>query len=105
VNNSGMIVLPDALVTVHRSKDSISKQGRANALEEAFTRICMINALLHSEDPYSTQRHVRRAGRKHLELSRAYRKEGDKENAAHPAREAMRAGLTAQGVWKWLQSI
>lgn len=105
VNNSGMVVLPETLVTVHRSKDSISKQGRANALEEALTRTCMINALLHNGDPHAHQRHVRRAGRKHLELSRAYRKEGNKESAAHHAREAMRAGLKAQGVWRWLQSI
>lgn len=105
VNNSGMVILPEALVTVHRSDNSISKTGRANALEEAYSRICMINALLHNADGETTQRHVRRAGRKHLELSRAYRKQGDKDKAAEHAREAMRAGLHAAGIWRWLKAL
>lgn len=105
VNNSGMVILPDALVTVHRSKDSISRSRRAAALEQAFSRICMVNALLHADDPRATARHVRRAGRKHLELSRAYRKQNVKEAAVYHAREAIRAGLKTQGIWKWLQSL
>jgi GT2 family glycosyltransferase len=105
VNNSGFVCLPDALVTVHRSGDSLSKTARANALEEAFTRICMVNALLHADDPEATQRHIQRAGRKHLELSRAYRKQGDKAAAKQHAREAMRAGLKLKGFWKLVQAL
>jgi len=105
VNNSGMVILPDALVTVHRSENSISKTGRANALEEALSRIGMMNALLHNADAETTQRHVRRAGRKHLELSRACSKQGDKEEAAHHAKEAIRAGLHAAGIWRWLKAL
>lgn len=105
VNNSGLVVLPQALVTVHRSDNSISKTGRANALEEAFSRICMVNALLHCDDPQALARHTKRAGRKHLELSRACRKQGDKEAAAEHAREAIRAGLHGAGIWRWIQSL
>lgn len=105
VNNSGFVCLPDALLTVHRSRDSISKTGRANALEEAFSRICMVNALLHCDDPHAIKRHVLRAGRKHLELSRAYRKQGDKEKAALHARAAMRAGLRLRGFWRRVQAM
>ncbi len=105
VNNSGFVCLPDALLTVHRSRDSISKTGRANALEEAFSRICMVNALLHCDDPHAIKRHVQRAGRKHLELSRAYRKQGDKEQAALHAKAAIRAGLRLRGFWRRVQAI
>jgi glycosyltransferase involved in cell wall biosynthesis len=105
VNNSGMVILPQPLVIVHRSDNSISKTGRANALEEAYSRICMVNALLHNADGETTKRHVRRAGRKHLELSRACSKQGDKDRAAAHAREAMRAGLHAAGIWRWLKAL
>lgn len=105
VNNSGLVVLPQALVTIHRSDNSISKTGRANALEEAFSRICMVNALLHCDDPAALRRHIARAGRKHLELSRAYRKQGDKEAAAEHAKEAIRAGLHGAGIWRWIKAL
>lgn len=105
VNNSGFVCLPNALVTVHRSPDSLSKIKRANALEEALTRIRMVNALLHSEDPAAIKRHIKRAGRKHLELARAYRKQGDKELAREHAAEAMRAGLRLKGLWKLIQAM
>lgn len=105
VNNSGMVILPDALVTVHRSDNSISKTGRANALEEAYSRICMMNALLHNADAETTRRHVRRAGRKHLELSRTLARQGEKEQAAEHAKEAIRAGLHAAGIWRWLKAL
>jgi hypothetical protein len=104
VNNSGMRICEVALLTAHRSGDSISKTGRANALEEAFSRICMVNALLHNSDANTTRRHIARAGRKHLELSRAYRKAGDKAAAKLHAKEAIRAGLTIKGIWRWLQA-
>ncbi|MBZ0137292.1 MAG: glycosyltransferase [Planctomycetes bacterium] len=103
VNNSGMRICEQALVTVHRSADSISKTGRINALEEAYTRICMVNALLHTGDPLNIKLHVNRAARKHLELSRACRKGGDKRAAKAHAREAIRAGLMLKGIWRWLQ--
>lgn len=105
VNNSGFVCLPQALVVVHRSPDSLSKVKRAGALEEALTRIRMVNALLHSDDPAAIKRHVRRAGRKHLELARAYRKQGDKELAREHAAEAMRAGLRLKGLWKLIQAM
>ncbi|MCB9896347.1 MAG: glycosyltransferase [Planctomycetes bacterium] len=104
VNNSGMRICEKPLLIAHRSPDSISKTGRANALEEAFSRICMVNALLHNDDPATTRRHIARAGRKHLELSRAYRKLGDKKKAKLHAKEAIRAGLTFKGIWRWLQA-
>ena len=105
VNNSGFVCVPEPLVIVHRSPDSISKTSRANALEEALTRIAMINALLHNGDAEATRRHVQRAGRKHLELARAYRKQGDKEKARLHAKQAMRAGLKLQGLWKLIQAM
>ncbi|MCA8913227.1 MAG: glycosyltransferase [Planctomycetes bacterium] len=104
VNNSGMRLCEPAMLTAHRSKDSISKTGRANALEEAYSRICMVNALLHNHDPHTVNRHVNRAARKHLELSRAYRKAGDKQKAKFHAREAIRAGQMLKGIWRWLQA-
>jgi glycosyltransferase involved in cell wall biosynthesis len=104
VNNSGMRICEQPLVTVHRSPDSISKTGRVNALREAYTRICIVNALLHTDDPASIRRHVRRAARKHLELSRAYRKAGNKQASRHHAKEAIRAGLILRGAWRWLQA-
>ncbi|MCA8917114.1 MAG: glycosyltransferase [Planctomycetes bacterium] len=104
VNNSGMRICEVPLLTAHRSADSISKTGRANALEEAYSRICMVNALLHNHDPATLKRHIARAGRKHLELSRAYRKAGDKAKAKLHAREAMRAGQTLKGILRWLQA-
>ena len=104
VNNSGFAMVPEALVTVHRSTDSISRSRRARALEEAFSRICMVNALLHNSDAATTARHIARAGRKHLELSRACRKEGDRQAAARHARDAMRAGLLGKGLWLWLRA-
>ncbi|MHC4839822.1 MAG: glycosyltransferase [Planctomycetota bacterium] len=103
VNNSGFTCIPDALLTVHRSKDSISKTGRTNALEEAFTRICMVNALSHNGDAFKKEA-VRRAARKHLELSRAYRKQGDKKAALRHARSAVRGGSLA-GAYRWLQAL
>lgn len=103
-SNSGFKICEQPLLTVHRSGDSISKTARANALEEAFTRICMVNALLHTDDPGVVRRHVRRAARKHLELSRAYRKAGDKKKAKLHAKQAVRGGLTLRGAWRWLQS-
>ncbi len=105
VNNSGFVCLPEPLVTVHRSGDSISKTARANALEEAFTRICMLNALLHANDPEAARGHINRAGRKHLELARAYRKQGDKQQARHHAREALRAGLGLRALWRLVQAF
>ena len=104
VNNSGIRVCEQPLLTVHRSDDSISKTRRANALEEAYSRICMVNALLHNSDADSIRRHIARAARKHLELSRAYRKDGNKEKAKLHAKEAMRGGLKLKGFWRWLQA-
>ena len=104
VNNSGLRVCEEVLLTAHRSGDSISKTGRANALEEAFSRICMVNALLHTDDPATIRRHINRAARKHLELSRAYRKAGDKRKAKLHAKEAMRGGVVLTGIWRWLQA-
>jgi glycosyltransferase involved in cell wall biosynthesis len=104
VSNSGMRMVEQALLTVHRSKDSISKVGRERALEEAYSRICMVNALLHNHDEQAIRMHVNRAARKHLELSRAYRKAGDRQQAKHHAREAIRAGLMLKGLWRWLQA-
>lgn len=104
VNNSGLRVCEQALLTVHRSDNSISKTRRTNALEEAFTRICMINALLHTDDPDLNFRFVNRAARKHLELSRAYRKAGDKRRAKLHALEAVRGGRFVKGLWRWLQA-
>lgn len=104
VNNSGLRICEQALLTAHRSTDSISKTGRANALEEAYSRICMVNALLHTDDPGTIKRHVNRAARKHLELSRAYRKAGEKGKAKLHAKEAVRAGLYLKGAWRWLQA-
>ena len=89
---------------VETSADSISKTGRANALEEAFSRICMVNALLHTDDPATIRRHINRAARKHLELSRAYRKADDKRKAKLHAKEAMRGGVVLPGIWRWLQA-
>lgn len=103
VNNSGFICLPEALLTVHRSKDSISKTGRANALEEAFTRICMVNALNHNGDALRKPA-IRRAARKHLELSRAYRKQGDRKAALKHAKAAVRGG-NLTGAYRWLQAL
>lgn len=105
VNNSGMTICEQSLLVVHRSGDSISKSRRANALEEAYTRICIVNALLHSEDPHATRRHTRRAAAKHLELSRAYRKQHDLEQAKHHAREAIRGGEIMTGLWRRLQAF
>lgn len=104
VNNSGLRCCEQALLTAHRSSDSISKTRRANALEEAYSRICMVNALLHTVDPATIRRHVNRAARKHLELSRAYRKASDKGKAKLHAKEAVRAGLYLKGAWRWLQA-
>jgi glycosyltransferase involved in cell wall biosynthesis len=104
VNNSGMKICEEPLLTAHRSKDSISKTGRVNALEEAYSRICMVNALLHNHDPEARQMHVNRAARKHLELSRACRKAGDKKKAREHAKEAIRAGLMLKGLWRWIQA-
>jgi glycosyltransferase involved in cell wall biosynthesis len=104
VNNSGFVCLPEPLVIVHRSSDSLSKVGRANALEEALTRIRMVNALLHTDDPGAIARHIERAGRKHLELARAHRKQGDKQQARDHAKEAMRAGLKLAGLWRLIQA-
>lgn len=104
VNNSGMRICEQPMLTVHRSEDSISKTGRTNALEEAYSRICMVNALLHNHDVPSINRHVNRAARKHLELSRAYRKAGDKDKAKLHAKEAIRAGQMLKGIWRWLQA-
>ncbi|MCZ7608087.1 MAG: glycosyltransferase [Planctomycetota bacterium] len=104
VSNSGMRMVEQALLTVHRSPDSISKVGRERALEEAYSRICMVNALLHNHDEQAIRMHVNRAARKHLELSRAYRKAGDKHQAKHHAKEAIRAGLMLKGIWRWLQA-
>lgn len=103
VNNSGFICLPEALLTVHRSSDSISKTGRANALEEAYTRICMVNALNHNGDALRRSA-IRRAARKHLELSRAYRKQGDKKVALSHAKAAVRGG-NLTGAYRWLQAL
>ncbi|MCF6227580.1 MAG: glycosyltransferase, partial [Planctomycetes bacterium] len=103
VNNSGFICLPEALLTVHRSSDSISKTGRANALEEAYTRICMVNALNHNGDALRKSA-IRRAARKHLELSRAYRKQGDKKAALNHAKAAVRGG-NLTGAYRWLQAL
>ena len=102
VNNSGMKICEEPLLTAHRSTDSISKTGRVNALEEAYTRICMVNALLHNHDPDAAKMHVNRAARKHLELSRAYRKAGEKKQARLHAKEAIRAGLMLKGLWRWI---
>jgi glycosyltransferase involved in cell wall biosynthesis len=104
VNNSGMKICEEPLLTAHRSTDSISKVGRVNALEEAYSRICMVNALLHNGDATQHQMHVNRAARKHLELSRACRKAGDRKQAKLHAKEAIRAGLMLRGLWKWLQA-
>jgi glycosyltransferase involved in cell wall biosynthesis len=104
VSNSGFKICEQPLLVVHRSKDSISKTARATALEEAYTRICMVNALLHTNDPGTIKRHVRRAARKHLELSRAYRKAGDKRKAKLHAKHAIRGGLMLHGTWRWLQA-
>ncbi|MEE9312100.1 MAG: glycosyltransferase, partial [Planctomycetota bacterium] len=103
VNNSGVICLPEPLLTVHRSSDSISKTGRANALEEAYTRICMVNALSHNGDALRKSA-IRRAARKHLELSRAYRKQGDKKAAIKHAKAAVRGG-NLTGAYRWLQAL
>lgn len=105
VNNSGFVCLPEPLVIVHRSGDSLSKVQRANALEEALTRICMLNALLHADDAAAITRHIQRAGRKHLELARALRKQGEKDKAREHAKEAMRAGLKLKGLWKLIQAM
>ena len=104
MNNSGMRMIDKPLLTAHRSEDSISKTGRERALEEAYSRICTVNALLHNGDAATTQRHVNRAARKHLELSRAYRKSGHKAEAKQHAKEAMRGGLKVTGFWRWLQA-
>jgi len=104
VNNSGMRICEEPLLTAHRSTDSISKTGRVNALAEAYSRICMVNALLHNGDPAQHRMHVNRAARKHLELSRACRKAGDRQGAREHAREAVRAGLMFRGLWKWVQA-
>src|SRR5690606_11491748 len=105
VNNSGVVCLPEPGVAGQRSGDSSSKTACANALEEAFTRICMATALLHANDPEAARRHINRAGRKHLELARAYRKHGDKQQARQHAREAMRAGLGLKALWRLVQAF
>jgi GT2 family glycosyltransferase len=105
VNNSGFVVLPEPLVIVHRSHDSISRTARVRALQEAYTRICMINGLLHVPSPDLVRRHIARAGRKHVELARALRKQGDKAAARHHARQALRARISAEGLWHLVQAL
>ena len=59
---------------------------------------------MHTDDPDLNFRFVNRAARKHLELSRAYRKAGDKRRAKLHALEAVRGGRFVKGLWRWLQA-
>lgn len=99
---------PEALAVIHRSENSISRGNRYQALEQAYTRICTLNALLLGSKAVSKDTMVRRAGAKQLELSRAKLAEGGKRNKhksrAH-ARDAMRAGFWLQGALRLLRSF
>ncbi|MCC6575291.1 MAG: glycosyltransferase [Planctomycetes bacterium] len=95
------------LAIIHRSEDSISRGDRYKALEEAYTRICIINALLYGELNRSGM--IERAGGKELELARAKLKGRDEPDARREARfharQAMRGGFWFSGLWRWLLAL
>lgn len=105
VGHAGFTMVAEPLVTVHRSDDSLSKSNRTRALHEALTRIQMVNALLMNHDPATTKKLILRAGKKHIELARAWRKQGDIDKARHHAKEAIRSGHRAPGIWRWLRAL